>query len=146
MRECDKWYYPVFCSFSGFSLRCLRRLNKKHFTRSEMAGLFFCLASAEGCRAFLLPDCNTAPYKRLQRVLCRQCNYTANTIKQRTWSCSGFSCDLPHSTAANTRPTQTAIIPLAPRWSVSQRRSTSSTYQIPDATPDAIQVSTAALL
>ena len=41
-------YYPLSCSFSGFSRRYLRRPNKKHFTRSEMAGLFFCLASAEG--------------------------------------------------------------------------------------------------
>nr|DAU62287.1 MAG TPA: hypothetical protein [Caudoviricetes sp.] len=33
------------CFSSGFSRRCSRRPNKKHFTRSEMAGLFFCLAS-----------------------------------------------------------------------------------------------------
>lgn len=57
--------------------------------------------------------------------------YTANAVKPRTGLCRRFSCDLSHSTAADTRPTQAAIIPPAPRLSVSQRRSTSSTYQIP---------------
>lgn len=96
-----------------------------------MAGLFFCLASAEGCRAFALLCCNVATHKRLQRVLCRLCSYTTNSAKQRTGLYRGVSYNLPHSTAANTRPTQAAIIPPAPRWSVSQRRSTSSAYQIP---------------
>nr|DAD76648.1 MAG TPA: hypothetical protein [Siphoviridae sp. ctOVO10] len=53
---------------------------------------------------------------------------------------------MSHSNATDTRPTKAAIIPPAPRWSVSQRRSTSSTYQIPAATPDAVQVSTDRLL
>ena len=75
--------------------------------------------------------CNTAPYKRLQRVLCRPCSYTVHSTKQRIGLYSGFSCDLTNSTAHDTRPTQAAIIPPALRWSVSQRRSTSSTYQIP---------------
>lgn len=74
---------------------------------------------------------NTAAYKRLQRVLRRSCNYTTRTAKQRTGLYSGFSCNLSHSTSTNTRPTQAAIIPLAPFWIVSQRRITSSTYQIP---------------
>lgn len=85
-----------------------------------MAGLFFCLASTR-CRAFILPCCNTAPYKRLQRVLHRQCSYTANAAKQCTELCRGFSGDCARSTVHNTRPTQAAIIPHAPRWSVSQR-------------------------
>ena len=34
---------------------CLKRLNKKHSTRSEMAGLFFCLASAEGAGLLFCP-------------------------------------------------------------------------------------------
>lgn len=34
-------------------------------------------------------------------------------------------------TAHDTRPTQAAILPPVQRWSVSQRRSTSSAYQIP---------------
>ena len=116
------------------------------YTPPAWAGFFFCLASAKGAGLLFFPCCNAAPYKRLQRVLFRKCNYTAHAIKQRTGLYKGFSCDYARSTSANTRPTQAAIIPPAPRWSVSQRRSTSSTYQIPDTTPDAIQASTAALL
>ena len=99
-------------------------------TPPTLAGLFFCLASTR-CRAFILPCCNTATYKRLQRVLPCQFNYTAHAIKHHTELCRGFSCDCTRSTAHDTKPTQAAIIPPAPRWSVSQRRNTSSTYQIP---------------
>ena len=97
-----------------------------------MAGRFFCLASAEGAGLLFLPCYNTAAYKRLQRVLCRPCQFAANATKQRTGLYRRFSCDLPHSTAADTRPTQTDITPPATRWSISQHRSTSSTYQIPE--------------
>lgn len=96
-----------------------------------MAGLFFCLASAEGA-GLLFCSAAIQPYKRLQRVLCRPCTiYTANAAKQCTGLCSGFSCGLPHSTAVNNKPIQAAIIPPAPFWSVSQRRNTSGIYQIP---------------
>ena len=78
-----------------------------------------------------MPCCNTAQYNRLQRVLFRKCNYTAHAIKQRTGLYSGVSCDCTRSTAHATRPTQAAIMLFAPRWSVSQRRSTSSAHQIP---------------
>lgn len=78
-----------------------------------------------------MPCYNTAAYKCLQRALCRPCSYTTSTAKQRTGLYSGVSCYLPHSTAADTRPTQTAIIPHAPRWSVSQRRDAPHRYQIP---------------
>ena len=78
-----------------------------------------------------MPCCNTAPYKRLQRVFRRPCNYTAHAAKQRTGLYKRFSCDLPHSTTYNTRPTQAAIIPPAPRWSVSQRPDALHRYQIP---------------
>nr|DAQ94861.1 MAG TPA: hypothetical protein [Caudoviricetes sp.] len=93
-----------------------------------------------------MPYCNTAAYKRLQRLLYHPCSYTANAAKRHTALCRGFSCYLPHFTAANNKPIQAAIIPPAPRWSVSQRRNTSSTYQIPASRPDAVQPSTAALL
>jgi hypothetical protein len=86
-----------------------------------MAGLFFCLASAEGARLLFLTCCNTPKHKLLQRVFRRSCNYTTSTSKQRTGLCSGFSCDLPHSTAYDTRPTKADIMPPAPRWSVYQR-------------------------
>lgn len=78
-----------------------------------------------------MPCYNTATRKHLQRVLCRQCSYTDHAAKQCTGLYSGFSCDCTRSTAYNTRPTQAAIIPPATRWSTPQRRSTSSTYQIP---------------
>lgn len=86
-----------------------------------------------------MSSCNTATYKRLKRVLCRQCSYTAHTAKQRAGLYRCVSGNLTHSTAHDTRPTQADITPLAPRWSASQRRSTSSAYQIPDAAPDAVQ-------
>ena len=96
------------------------------------AGLLFCPATIQ-------------PHTSVYRVFCRvNAIYTAHTAKPHTGLCSGFSCYLPHSTAADTRPIQSAIIPPAPRWSVSQRRNTSSTYQIPPPRMDASQVSTAA--
>ena len=89
-------------------------------------------------------------HKRNRHLLCRfvggVCNYTKNAMKRRAWLCSGFSCYLPYSAAANIRPTQAAIMLPAPRWSVSQRRRTSSAYKIQDATPGTVQLSTAALL
>lgn len=96
-----------------------------------MAGLFFCLASAEGCRAFALLCCNVATHKRLQRVLCCQCSYTAHTTKQRTGLYRCISSYLPHSTAADTRPTKAAIIPPVPRWRAYTRPDTLNRYQIP---------------
>lgn len=79
-----------------------------------------------------MPRCNATPYKLLQRVFAPfMQSYTAHAAKQRTGLYRGFSCNYARSTARDTRPTQAAIIPLAPRWSVSQRRNTSSEYQIP---------------
>ena len=98
-------------------------------TPPTLAGLFFCLASAEGAGLLFLTCCNTQKYKRLQRVLCRSCNYTTSTAKQRTGLYRGVSCNLPHSTAANTRPTHAAIIPPAPRWSAHTRRTLYSSAQ-----------------
>lgn len=68
------------------------------------------------------------------------------TAKQRAELCSGISCYLTHSTTCDTKPTQAAIIPPAPRWSTHTRPEALHRYQIPDATPDAVQLSTAALL
>ena len=93
-----------------------------------MAGLFFYLASADGAGFLFFPAAIQPHTSVYSVVLCRQCSYTANGIKQRTKLYRGFSCDLPHFTAANTRPTQAAIIPPAPRWSASKRRNASSTY------------------
>ena len=81
--------------------------------------------------AFLL-CCNTTAHKRLQHLLFPPCNYTVQTPKAFTGLYKRFSCDLTHSNAHNTAATQDAYAPPAPRWSVSQRRSASSTY--PDTT------------
>ena len=92
-----------------------------------------------------MPCCNMPKYKRLQRLLYHPCSYTANTSKQHTELYMGFSCDYTRSTDHDTRPAQAVIIPLAQSWSVSQRRNTSSAYQIPQPRRDAVQLSTAAL-
>ena len=58
-------------------------------------------------------------------------NYTATMQKAFTGLYRCVSGNLTHFTAYNTRPAKADITPPAPRWSVSQRRSTSSAYQIP---------------
>ena len=96
-----------------------------------MAGLFFCLASAEGAGLLFCPaayEPHTSIYSGLYHV---HAIYTAHATKQHTGLYRRFSCDLTYSTAHDTRPTQAAIMPPALRWSVSQRRNTSNTYQIP---------------
>ena len=113
--------------------------------RPRWRGFSFALYR-HGAGLFFLPCGVSATRKRLQRLLSRQSNYTAHATKQRTGLYRRFSCNLSHSTAADTKPTKADITPPAPRWSASQRRSISSIYQIPNATPDVIQVSTAALL
>lgn len=81
-------------------------------------------------QGFLL-CCNTATYKRLQRLLFRPCSYTTHATKQRTGLYRGIFCDCTNSTASNTRLAQAAITSPATRWNTSQRRNTSSAYQIP---------------
>lgn len=95
-----------------------------------MAGLFFCLASAEGAGLLFCLDA-TQPNTSVYSAFCAvHASYTDNDTKQCAGLYSGFSCDCARSTAHDTRPTQTDITPPAPRWSTSQRRSTSSAYQI----------------
>lgn len=110
--------------FFWFFLRCLRRPNKKHSARSEMAGLFFCLAPADGAGLFFLPDSVSATHKRLQRLFCRPCNYTATETKPFTELCSGFSVNLTHSSAHNTIDTQAAYTPPAQHRRHTVKRST----------------------
>lgn len=76
-----------------------------------MAGLFFCLASAEGagllfCPAAIQP--HTSVYSGLSVV---NANYTAKTPKPFTGICSGVSVDLTNSSAHNTAATQAAYTP-----------------------------------
>lgn len=65
----------------------------------DVAGLFFCLASAEGAGLFL-SSCNTATYKRLQRPYSVYANYTAHAAKQHTGLCRRFPSYLPCFAAA----------------------------------------------
>lgn len=81
----------------------------------DVAWLFFCLASAEGAGLLFCPAA-MHPYTSVYSAFCSvRAVYTANTAKRLTGLYSGFLCDLSHSTAANIRPTQAAIIPTAPR-------------------------------
>lgn len=73
---------------------------------------------------------NTVQYKRLQRFLYHPCSYIANAAKQRTGLYRCISCDLTHPTAYNTRPTQAAIIPPAPRRSAYRQAHRLHRYQI----------------
>jgi hypothetical protein len=96
-----------------------------------MAGFFFCLASAEGvgllfCPAAIQP--HTSVYSGFYYV---HASYTAIATKQRTEIYRGFSCNLYRSAAADTRPTQAAIIPSATRWSAHTHRDAPHRYQIP---------------
>ena len=96
-----------------------------------MAGLFFCLASAEGAGLLFCPFAIHPHTSVYSGFLYHPWLYTANAVKPRTGLCRRFSCDLSHSTAADTRPTQAAIIPPVQRWSVSQRPDGLHRYQIP---------------
>lgn len=82
-------------------------------------------------QGFYFSTLHTAPYKRLQRVLCHPCSYTANAVKQRTELYNGVSCDCLHPSSNDTRPIQSTITQLAPRWSVPQRPDALHQYQIP---------------
>lgn len=67
-----------------------------------------------------MPCCNVATRKRLQRLFCRPCNYTAQTSKSFTRLYRGISVDFPYSSAHNTAATQAAYAPLAPCWRASR--------------------------
>ena len=96
-----------------------------------------------GAGLFFLPDSVSATHKRLQRLFCRPCNYTATETKPFTELCSGFSVNLTHSSAHNTIDTQAAYTP--PAQHRRAYRQAQHLQHIPDttATPDAVQVSAA---
>lgn len=74
-----------------------------------MAGLFFCLAPAEGAGLLFFPGGVSATRKRLQLLFCP-------TPKASTGLYSSVSVNLTHSSAHNTANTQAAYTPPAPRW------------------------------
>lgn len=94
--------------------RCLLCvLTSQHFNPAS-AGLFFCLASAEGAGLLFLPGGVLATYNRLQRPFCRPCNYTTTTPKAFTGLYSGVPVDLTYSNERNTAATQAAYTNLHP--------------------------------
>ena len=78
------------------------------------AGLFFCLASAEGAGVLFCPVL-IQPHTSVYSLFCAVNNYTANAAKHHTGLCRRFSCDLSRSTAHDTRPTKADIMPSAGR-------------------------------
>ena len=105
--------------------------NNNTFHPAHAGGAFLLPCILTRCRAFILPGGNTALYKRLQRVLPCQCNYTTHATKQHTRLYSGFPCDCARSTAHDTSPTQAAIIPPATRWRAYTHPDALSLYQTP---------------
>ena len=129
----------MFYFSSGSFPRCSKHPNKKHSTRSEMAGLFFCLASAEGAGFFFCPAAiqpHTSVYGGFYAI---HAVYTAHATKQHTRIYRGFSDYFP-LLFCGCASCYTA--PPAPHRNTSQRRSNSSAYRILAATLDAVQVST----
>ena len=82
-----------------------------------MAGLFFCLAPADGAGLLFLPGGVSATHKHLQRSFCRPCNFIRPKRKKRS---QGFAwafpliCPIPAHN--NTADTQAAYTQLASRW------------------------------
>ena len=100
-----------------------------------MAGLFFCLAF-DTVQGFYFARIQYSHAQAFTTAFIPSMqSYTANATKQCTGLYRGVSGNLTHSTAHDTRPAQAVIIPPAPRWSVSQHRSTSSAYQDTNAPP-----------
>ena len=109
-----------------------------------MAGLFFCLASAKGAGLLFCP----AAIQSHTSVYSAFCAVHAVIPPTPQNSAHGFTGEFPEichrSTAANTRPTQAAIIPPAPHWNAHTRPD--ALQRIPDttATLDAVQLNTVA--
>lgn len=102
----------------------------KFSTPPAWTGFFFCLASTR-CRAFILPCCNTAPYKCLHWPFRYSCNYTIQTQKSFTELYSGVSVDLLYSSIRNTADTQADYTPPAQRRKAYHQAQHLHRYQIP---------------
>jgi hypothetical protein len=119
--------------------------TNKILNPAHAGGLFFCLASAEGAGLSFCLDA-IQPKTSVYSAFCR-----VNAIIPPTQqnNAQGFTVAFPAIrrvlsllfgclSGYTAQPAQ--------RWSVSQRRSTSNAYQIPDATPDAVQLNADRLL
>lgn len=111
--------------------RCLLCvLTSQHFNPAS-AGLFFCLASAEGA-GFLFCPAAHEPHTGVYSVLCViHANYTASTAKAFTGLYSGVSVDLTYSSAHNTTAAQAAYTPPTPRWRAYRQAQHLHRYQTP---------------
>lgn len=96
-----------------------------------MAGLFFCLAPAEGAGLLFCPAAIQLHASLYSAFFAVNAVYTAHVSKQRTGICSGVSVDCAYLTITDTRPTKAAIIPPATRWSTYTRPDGLHRYQIP---------------
>lgn len=83
-----------------------------------MAGLFFCLAPAEGAGLLFLSCYNTAKYKRLQCALCCQCSYTAHNAKRHTGLYRGVPCYFAAFYRCCVAGASCYAVQLAPRWTL----------------------------
>ena len=114
-------------------LGAVQRLKpaKSNIYARLVAGLFFCLASAEGAGLLFCPV-TIQPHTIVYSAFCIvNANYTDRAAKQHTGLYRRFSRNLYRSAAADTRPTQAVIMPPAPCWGASHRSSVSSVYPIP---------------
>lgn len=96
-----------------------------------MAGLFFCLASAEGAGLLFCPA-EIQPHTSVYSTLCIiHAIYTDQTPRPFTGLYSSVSVDFTHSKAHNVANTQTARTPPAPRWRAYRQALHLHRYQIP---------------
>lgn len=97
-----------------------------------MAGLFFCLAPAEGAGLlFFVRQRISHAQAFTVAFLPSMQNYTTKTSKAFTGLYSGFTVDLPYSSAHNTADTQADYTPPAPRWRAYRQALHLHRYQIP---------------
>lgn len=111
-----------------------------------MAGLFFCLTSAEGAGLLFCPAA-IQPHTSVYSAFFAINEVIPPTPQNSTQVFAGaFPVDLLHSSAHNTEATRAAYVPPAPRRRA--YRQVLHLHQYPDTTdtPDAVQVSAAALL
>lgn len=95
-----------------------------------MAGLFFCLASAEGAGLLFCPIA-IQPDTIVYSVFCTVHAVIPHTLQNSTQRFTGAFPAIYHILCLLSGGASCYAVQPAPLWSVSQRRSTSSAYQIP---------------
>lgn len=118
----EQEFFTEYCKRHAVKFGALWELDKSnphiltlYFTLPTLAGLFFCLASAEGA-GLLFCSSVIQPHASIYSAFCAvHASYTTHATKQRTGLYRGVSVDLPHSSAHNTAATQANYAPPAPR-------------------------------